>query len=42
MATFPSVQEVILVEFLDGGGEAQLLAGGLQLLDEIGGAKSTR
>ena len=27
-----------LVEFLDGGGEAQLLAGGLQLLDEIGGA----
>ena len=31
-------QEVILVEFLDGGGEAQLLAGGLQLLDEIGGA----
>ena len=35
-------QEVILVELLDGGGEAQFLACGLQLLDEVGGGGEER
>ena len=33
---------MILVELLDGGGEAQFLACGLQLLDEVGGGGEER